>query len=96
MPNRAKHGGWKRGWVAVMVLVGICLGMALPAGAATRLDTPTNVWFTSGGVDFAGLEFLLHIPAKGNVWIAIPRNHDLEAGPVTPVIVLNPDTTLAN
>lgn len=58
---------------------------------ATRLDTHAGMAFTSGGVDYLGIELLECEPGIGTIWVAIPKNHDLEAGPVTPLIVLNPD-----
>ena len=61
-----------------------------PALALVQLDVPESNHFSSGGTDYSGLEFLLHIPEKGNVWIAIPLNHDLETGPVIPQVVLHP------
>jgi len=71
------------------VLLAVCLYSG-PAGAVVRLEVPDSNLFSSGGVDYAGLEFLLHIPEKGNVWIAIPFNHDLETGPITPLVVVDP------
>ena len=59
----------------------------------TKLDRHSGLEFTSGGVDYYGLELLEHEAGIGTIWLAIPRNHDLEAGPVTPLIVLNPDVT---
>lgn len=46
--------------------------------------------FTSAAVDYLGLEYLLHIPGSGNVWVAVPKNHNLEMGPTTPRVVLEP------
>ncbi len=57
----------------------------------TRLDRHSGLQFTSGGVDYIGLEILEHEDGVGTIWLAIPKNHDLDAGPVTPVIVLAPD-----
>lgn len=57
----------------------------------TRLDRHSGLEFTSGGVDYIGLEILEHEDGIGTIWLAIPRNHDLESGPVTPLIVLAPD-----
>lgn len=57
----------------------------------TRLDNHSGLQFTSGGVDYIGLKLLEHESGIGTIWFAIPRNHDLETGPVTPLIVLNPD-----
>jgi hypothetical protein len=34
---------------------------------------------------------LRHEPGIGTIWIAIPKNHDLESSPETPRIVLAPD-----
>jgi|GEM_PF-2183582 len=59
---------------------------------ATKLDKHSGLEFTSGGVDYIGLELLEHEAGVGTIWLAIPKNHDLETGPVTPVIVLAPDT----
>lgn len=58
---------------------------------ATRLDRHSGLQFTSGGVDYIGLEILEHEDGVGTIWLAIPKNHDLDTGPVTPVIVLAPD-----
>ena len=55
---------------------------------ATTHDQHSGVQFTSGGVDYVGLEFLEHKDGVGSIWLAIPKDHDLETGPVTPVIVL--------
>jgi len=57
----------------------------------TRLDRHSGLQFTSGGVDYIGLEILEHEDGVGTIWLAIPKNHDLDTGPVTPVIVLAPD-----
>lgn len=59
---------------------------------ATTLDRHSGLEFTSGGVAYLGLELLEHKTGIGSVWLAIPKNHDLDSGPVTPVIVLAPDT----
>ncbi len=59
---------------------------------ATTLDNHSGFEFTSGGVDYLGLELLEHEDGVGTIWLAIPKNHDLDIGPVTPVIVLAPDT----
>jgi len=59
---------------------------------ATTLDNHSGLEFTSGGVDYLGLELLEHEDGVGTIWLAIPKNHDLDIGPVTPVIVLAPDT----
>ncbi len=61
----------------------------------TRLDRHSGLEFSSGGVDYIGLELLEHESGIGTIWLAIPRNHDLEAGPVTPLVVLAPDTVQA-
>lgn len=57
----------------------------------TTLDRHSGMQFTSGGVDYLGLEILEHEDGVGTIWLAIPKNHDLETGPVTPVVVLAPD-----
>ncbi len=56
--------------------------------ATTTHDEHSGLQFTSGGVDYVGLEFLEHEDGVGSIWLAIPKDHDLETGPVTPVIVL--------
>lgn len=58
---------------------------------AVRLDRHSGLQFTSGGVDYIGLEILEHEDGVGTIWLAIPKNHDLETGPVTVQIVLAPD-----
>ena len=60
-------------------------------GLATTLDTHAGLQFTSGGVDYLGLKQLEHEDGVGTIWEAIPKNHDLDVGPVTPVVVLAPD-----
>lgn len=55
---------------------------------ATTHDRHTGFQFTSGGVDYVGLEFLEHKQGIGSIWLAIPKDHDLELGPITPVIIL--------
>lgn len=50
----------------------------------------TDDAFSSGGIDYVGLEFLLHIPGEGNVWVAVPQANDLETAPINPMIVLDP------
>ncbi len=55
---------------------------------ATTHDQHSGFQFTSGGVDYVGLELLEHKDGVGSIWLAIPKDHDLETGPVTPVIVL--------
>lgn len=59
--------------------------------AATTLDNHSGLEFTSGGVDYIGLEILEHEDGVGTIWLAIPKNHDLETGPVDFHIVLAPD-----
>ena len=54
----------------------------------TTHDQHSGLQFTSGGVDYVGLELLEHKDGVGSIWLAIPKDHDLETGPVTPVIVL--------
>ena len=54
----------------------------------TRLDTHRGLEFTSGGVDYIAIDMIEHEAGIGTIWFAIPRNHDLETGPVTPLIVL--------
>ena len=65
---------------------------------ATTHDRHTGLQFTSGGVDYIGLEFLEHKDGIGSIWLAIPKDHDLETCPVTPVIVLaqGPVTAVEN
>ncbi|MCB2154798.1 tail fiber protein [bacterium] len=58
---------------------------------ATRLDQHSGLQFTSGGVDYLAIEMLQHEDGIGTIWFAIPKNHDLEAGPVEGYIVLAPD-----
>jgi hypothetical protein len=58
---------------------------------ATRLDRHSGLQFTSGGVDYIGLEILEHEDGVGTIWLAIPKNHDLETGPEEMRIVLAPD-----
>ena len=58
---------------------------------ATTLDNHSGLQFTSGAVDYIGLNALEHEDGVGTIWSAIPKNHDLDTGPVTPVIVLAPD-----
>jgi len=81
---------WKPGLVRKLcLLVLIPFLSASSVNAATRLDGGFE--FVSGAVDYQGLEFLVHVPGIGNIWVAIPRNHDLETGPITPQLVLDPD-----
>jgi hypothetical protein len=58
---------------------------------ATTLDRHSGLEFTSGAVVYIGLEILEHEDGIGTIWLAIPKNHDLDTGPVTPVVVLAPD-----
>jgi hypothetical protein len=58
----------------------------------TRVRRHSGLEFTSGGIDYIGLEKIGHEDGIGSIWLAIPKNHDLETGPVTPVIVLAPST----
>ena len=58
---------------------------------ATTLDRHSGLEFTSGAVVYLGLEILEHEDGIGTIWLAIPKNHDLDTGPVTPVVVLAPD-----
>lgn len=67
----------------------LLLTFALSAVGTTQF-TSTFV-FKSGGVEYYGLEFLLHVPGTGNIWVAIPRNHDLEASPENLRLVLDPN-----
>ncbi len=55
---------------------------------ATTHDQHSGFQITSGGVDYVGLELLEHKDGVGSIWLAIPKDHDLATGPVTPVIVL--------
>jgi microcystin-dependent protein len=50
----------------------------------------TDYEFTSAAVDYIGIDYLLHVPGSGNVWLAVPKNHNLAMGPITPMIVLEP------
>ncbi|MHC4691224.1 MAG: hypothetical protein ACYS67_00690 [Planctomycetota bacterium] len=50
----------------------------------------TDYEFTSAAVDYIGIDYLLHVPGSGNVWVAVPKNHNMAMGPITPVIVLEP------
>ncbi len=50
----------------------------------------TDYEFASGGIDWLGIEYLLYDPNWGNFWVAVPKNHNLEMGPVTPMIVIEP------
>jgi len=54
------------------------------------INITTDYEFTSGGLDWLGIEYLLHDPNWGNVWVAVQKNHDLEMGPINPMIVLEP------
>ncbi len=67
------------------------LGHLGTASAPAATTLPGGFEFRSGGVDYLGQEFLVHLPGRGNVWVAIPRSHDLDTGPVTPVLVLDAD-----
>ena len=58
---------------------------------ATTLDRHSGLQFTSGGVDYIGLEILEHEDGIGTIWLAIPKNHDLDVGPVNTQVVLAPD-----
>ena len=58
---------------------------------SVTLDRHSGLEFTSGGVDYLGLEILEHEDGVGTIWLAIPKNHDLESSPATPVVVLAPD-----
>lgn len=59
-------------------------------GSGGGTSITTDYEFVSGGVAWVGMEYLLHDPNSGNVWVAIEKNHDLEGGPITPYIVLEP------
>ena len=50
----------------------------------------TDYEFTSAAVDYIGIDYLLHVPGSGNVWLAVPKNHNMATGPITPLIVLEP------
>jgi len=54
----------------------------------------SSLQFSSGGVDYTPIQFLYHYDGVGSVWLAIPKNSDLEAAPVTPRIVLAPDVVV--
>ena len=83
--------------LGIIVAVGLLtmLGTMLVSAAVT-LDNHSGLEFTSGGVVYLGLEMLEHEDGVGTIWFAIPKNHDLEVGPVTPVIVLAPDVVTPN
>ena len=57
----------------------------------TTLDRHSGLEFTSGGVDYIGLEILEHEDGIGTIWLAIPKNHDLDVSPVNTQVVLAPD-----
>ena len=57
----------------------------------TTLDRHSGLEFTSGGVDYIGLEILEHEDGVGTIWLAIPKNHDLDVSPVDLKVVLAPD-----
>ena len=65
--------------------------LALAVEASTTLDRHSGLQFTSGGVDYLGLRLLEHEDGVGTIWEAIPKNHDLDTGPVDLVLVLAPD-----
>ena len=50
----------------------------------------TDYEFASGGIDWLGIEYLLYDPNWGNFWVAVYKNHNLEMGSVTPMIVIEP------
>ena len=58
---------------------------------SVTLDRHSGLEFTSGAVVYLGLEILEHEDGVGTIWLAIPKNHDLESSPVTPMVVLAPD-----
>ena len=58
---------------------------------ATTLDRHSGLEFTSGAVVYIGLEILEHEAGVGTIWLAIPKNHDLDTGPVDLKVVLAPD-----
>ena len=59
---------------------------------ATQLTKTSGLQFTDAfGVIYLGIQLLETKPGVGSIWLAIPKFHDLEQGPITPVIVLNPD-----
>ena len=62
---------------------------------SVRVDFHGRVEFTSGSVVYYGIEMLQHVAGVGTIWVAIPKNHDLESVPVAPVIVLAPDVVTA-
>ncbi len=58
---------------------------------SVTLDRHSGLEFTSGTTVYIGLEILEHEDGVGTIWLAIPKNHDLESSPVTPQVVLAPD-----
>ena len=77
--------------VALATIIGVMV-----ASAEVKLDNHSGLEFTSGGVDYLGLEMLEHEDGVGTIWLAVPKSHDLETGPVTPLIVLAPDAVTPN
>jgi hypothetical protein len=62
---------------------------------AIQLTNTTGLQFTDKyGILYVGLQVLQVIPGTGTIWLAIPKFHDLEQGPITPVIVLAPGETV--
>ena len=57
---------------------------------STGTGITTDYEFTSGGIDWLGIEYLLYDPNWGNFWVAVQKNHNLEMGPTTPMIVFEP------
>jgi hypothetical protein len=58
---------------------------------ATQLTKHSGLQFTDAfGVVYLGVQLLEEKPGVGSIWLAIPKFHDLDQGPVTPVLVLNP------
>jgi len=47
--------------------------------------------FDSGGTTYLALEMVQHSAGEGTVWLAIPKSHDLQTGPIAPQYVLAPD-----
>ena len=59
---------------------------------ATQLTKHSGLQFVDMfGVIWIGLQLLQIVPGVGSIWLAIPKFHDLDQGPVQPVVVLNPD-----
>jgi len=71
-------------------------GDIAPLAFGTKLDLKGLHQFSSGGTDYIGLEMIKHEDGIGTIWIAIPESHDLETGPIAPLVVLCPDIVTPN